>query len=98
VTGNVLIEYEQRTTGVPALLNALHRLELDGDEAPDERPAPPVVREKGGPQRRARIAVRGLDRDPELARRVVERLESRPGVRARSNPLTGRVLVEYDER
>lgn len=45
--------------------------------------------------RRARIAVRGLDRDPDLARVVVERLEPRPEVsRVSASPLTGRVLVE----
>ena len=47
------------------------------------------------PRRRARVAVRGLDRDPELARRLVERLSRRPGVlRVSPSPLTGRVLVE----
>lgn len=47
------------------------------------------------PRRRARVAVRGLDRDPDLARRVVERLSRRPGVfRVSPSPLTGRVLVE----
>lgn len=45
--------------------------------------------------RRARIAVRGLDRNPDLARAVVERLEPRPEVtRVSASPLTGRVLVE----
>ncbi len=46
---------------------------------------------------RVRIAVRGLDRDPDLARRVVERLQRRPGVRASASALTGRVLVEFDQ-
>ncbi|MCW2952584.1 MAG: family hydrolase [Conexibacter sp.] len=45
---------------------------------------------------RARIAVRGIDRDPQLARRVVERLERRPDVRrAVASTTTGRVLVEF---
>ncbi len=48
--------------------------------------------------RRARIAVRGMDRNPELARRVVQRLEAHPHVtRASASPLTGRVLVEVSE-
>ncbi len=48
--------------------------------------------------RRARIAVRGLDRDPDLSRRVVERLGRLPGVsRVSASQLTGRVLVEYSE-
>ena len=57
--------------------------------------SPPAVQEREGQTRRARIAVRGLDRDPETARRVVEHLERLPGVRARANVLTGRVLVEW---
>src|SRR5205085_249031 len=51
-----------------------------------------------GSLRHARITVRGLDRDPHLAQRVVERLRKRFGVRAWANPLTVRVSVEYDER
>lgn len=48
--------------------------------------------------RRARIAVRGLDRDPDLARRLVERLCRRHGVlRVSPSPLTGRVLIELAE-
>ena len=41
---------------------------------------------------RARIPVRGLDRDPDLGKRVVASLEQHPGVRATVNQLTGRVL------
>ena len=41
--------------------------------------------------------MRGLDRDPHLAKRVVEHLERRPGVRASVIHLTGRVLVEFTE-
>jgi hypothetical protein len=59
--------------------------------------APPTQRERRGSAGRARIAVRGMDRDPELARRVVERLESRPSVKASASQLTGRVRVEFDE-
>jgi cation transport ATPase len=48
--------------------------------------------------RRARVAVRGLERDPELARRLVDRLSRRPEVRRVSpSPLTGRVLIELAE-
>lgn len=73
-------------------------------EEPAERPttgapaAPPVLKERQGRLRRARIAMRGLDRDPELAFRVVERLQHRyPGVRVHASQLTGRVLVEFLE-
>src|SRR5919107_1037089 len=73
--------------------------ELEEDEREPE--APPVQRERrersGSLLGRARIAVRGLDRDPGLARRVVEHLESFPTVRASASQLTGRVLVEFDE-
>ncbi|HEX6779252.1 MAG TPA: haloacid dehalogenase, partial [Ktedonobacterales bacterium] len=58
---------------------------------------PPVLKERHGHLRRARVAMRGLDRSPELARRVVERLERHPGVRVHASQLTGRVLVEYVE-
>jgi cation-transporting ATPase I len=58
-----------------------------------------VLREGAGPFGRARIAVRGIDRDPRLARRVVEALERRPEVRrAVASAITGRVLVEFSAR
>jgi calcium-translocating P-type ATPase len=58
-----------------------------------------VLRDGAGHVGRARIAVRGIDRDPALARRVVERLERRPDVRrAVASVTTGRVLVEFSER
>ncbi len=57
-----------------------------------------AVREVGRLRRRARVAVKGLDRDPDLARRVVERLESVSGVsHVSASQLTGRVLIEYSE-
>jgi magnesium-transporting ATPase (P-type) len=55
-----------------------------------------VLTEGQGRERRARISVRGLDRSPGLARKVVQLLERRYGVKARARPLTGHVLVEYD--
>jgi calcium-translocating P-type ATPase len=58
-----------------------------------------MLREHAGRFGRARIAVRGIDRDPHLARRVVEALERRPDVRrAVASATTGRVLVEFSER
>jgi calcium-translocating P-type ATPase len=107
VTGNILIGFDPRTTSQQSLLAALD----GGAEAtepapptvappPDEEPAPPPVLDeaKAGSVRQARIAVCGLDRDPGVARRVVDRLQSMFGVRASASLLTGRVLVEYDER
>ena len=58
-----------------------------------------VLRDQAGRFGRARIAVRGIDRDPALARRVVEMLERRPDVkRAVASATTGRVLVEFSDR
>ncbi|MFZ1995847.1 MAG: hypothetical protein WAU75_17175, partial [Solirubrobacteraceae bacterium] len=57
-----------------------------------------VVRERVGMLSRARVAVRGLDRDGDLARRLVGSLRRRPGVsRVSVSRLTGRVLIEFDE-
>jgi len=57
-----------------------------------------VVRERGGILSRARVAVRGLDRDADLARRLIGSLGRRPGVsRVSVSRLTGRVLIEFDE-
>ncbi|QBD75003.1 HAD family hydrolase [Ktedonosporobacter rubrisoli] len=100
LTGNVLILFDPTQTSEQQLLKALGRFELDQpDDTLNSEPAlPPAIREKQGQMIRARIAVRGLDRDPHLAKRVVEHLESRyPGLRARANILTGRVLVEFHE-
>jgi cation-transporting ATPase I len=100
LTGNVLIRFDLTLTNDEAILTAVRGLELDGvsSEVGEEPAPPPAQRERRGRIGRARIAVRGLDRDPDLARRVVEHLEGRPGVvRAGASQLTGRVLVEFAE-
>jgi calcium-translocating P-type ATPase len=99
LTGNVLIHFDPRQTDPARIRSALVAAQPAADQGPDEAPeTPPVFSEKqSGWVRRARIAVRGLDRDMRLARDVVDRLESHPGVHAHPSPLTGRVLVEYDE-
>ncbi|MDB5056655.1 MAG: family hydrolase, partial [Chloroflexi bacterium] len=100
ITGNVLVLYDSSTTNSATILARARRLEPSYppvDAAPPAQSAatqPSAFRELRG---RARIAVRGLDRDPSLARIVVERLERFTTVRAKASPLTGRVLVEYDE-
>src|SRR5207248_66340 len=108
LTGNVLIRFDPAATNAQALLTALRTLEPalhetgDGAAEPDRDlststargQAPRVLQDRHGPNRRVRLAVRGLERDPHLARRIVDRLERHPGVRVRANPLTGRVLVE----
>jgi len=105
LTGNVLVRFDPTLTDSAALLRAaaasvagaLAAAPPEQALAAPQRPpaAPRALHEGRGGAKRARIVVRGLDRDPDLSRRVVERLEQRPGVRARANPLTGRVLVEF---
>ena len=107
-TGNVLVRFSPGLTDSRAVLGMVRTLARQGGTdardghrnghalRPEPAPVPPpAVEERQGPTRRARIAVRGLDRDPETARRVVERLERLPGVQARASVLTGRVLVEW---
>ena len=100
-TRNVLVSYDPAATTGPTLLGRLRDLASvpDGVGA-DLRPEPAqpsAVREGDGRDRRARITVRGLDRDPSLAHRITQGLKRIPGVRlVRASPLTGRVLVEYD--
>src|SRR5919199_778371 len=99
LTRNVLIRFDPEATDDESILAAVRTLEPDiGEEEIEEEPkVPPVQRERRGSSGRARIAVRGMDRDPDLARRVVERLERFPTVQTSASQLTGRVLVEFDE-
>ncbi len=99
LTGNILIRFDPATTDARALLAAVRPLAPELAGPPEDEPTPPpALAERHGALTRARIAVRGLDRDPDLARRVVAHLERRPGVaRATASALTGRVLVEFRE-
>src|SRR5919112_1259868 len=102
LTRNVLVRFDPEATDQESVLTAVRLPEPHEVEEEQREPeAPPVHRERrersGALLGRARIAVRGLDRDPGLAQRVVERLESFPTVRASASQLTGRVLVEFDE-
>jgi cation-transporting ATPase I len=99
LTANILIGFDPGTTNERSLLDLLGTTTQDTDGLPEDKPLPPVIHEvDSGFLRRARIAVRGLDRDPRVARKVVEQLRRLFGVHARASPLTGRVLVEYDTR
>jgi magnesium-transporting ATPase (P-type) len=99
ITSNVLVGFDPKTTDEGQLLTVLRRAGEATASLPEDEPLPAVVMEKQeGSLYRARIPVRGLDRDPGLARRVVERLRNRFGVRAWASPLTVDVTVEYDER
>src|SRR3954470_15595631 len=100
LTRNVLVRFDTEETDEETVLAAVQAADLEvtaDEEIVAEPEAPPVHREPHGPAGRARIAVRGLDRDPDLARRVVERLERFPTVRASASQLTSRVLVEFDD-
>jgi cation-transporting ATPase I len=92
-TGNVLVCFNEDRLERARILDALAGAR-PADDAPPARSA--VVRPRAGPNGRARIAVSGLDRDPQLAREVEECLEARPEIeRAEASPITGRVLVEF---
>ena len=98
LTGNVLIHFDPQVIHEQSILRAVHQFELPTGDLPDKEPAsPPALRTQQGKIVRARIAVHGMDRDPSVAKRVIAHLERRPGVHARANPLTGRILVEFTE-
>lgn len=98
VTGTILVTFDPAILGEQTILQTVQKLDLEHLNRQPAAPASPhVSREKRGKTVRARIAVRGLDRDPTLAKRVVEQLEKHSGIHASANPLTGRVLVEFSE-
>ena len=108
LTRNVLVDFDRERLNELGVLDRLRS--VAPARRPRSRPAtqpasgvPGPTSDDGAPgreenphvRRRARVAVRGLDRDPGLARRLVERLSRRPEVvRVSPSPLTGRVLVE----
>jgi magnesium-transporting ATPase (P-type) len=91
-----LLTFDPEVTNPLTLLAELQALPLDAAAPAAGRPRPPVLTEGGGRERRARIAVRGLDRSPGLVRRVIHHFQLKHGVRALARPLTGHLLVEYD--
>jgi cation transport ATPase len=103
-TGNVVVEFDESRTDADSLLHRLAGLR------PPRRPRgrtpaavnerrPSAITERRGSLLRTRIAVPGLERDRRLGRAAVLRLRSVRGVRrVVANPLTGRVLVEYEGR
>jgi calcium-translocating P-type ATPase len=102
-TGNVLVEFDSARLDAETIMERLERVVAGSTSALGDtsHPSPPrhaSIVETHSSARRARVAVRGLDRDPDLARRLVDRLSRRPEVRRVSpSPLTGRVLVELAE-
>ncbi|HEY4389323.1 MAG TPA: HAD-IC family P-type ATPase [Ktedonobacteraceae bacterium] len=97
LTGNILLQFDPAIISQQRLLDAVNALELNTAEEEAEKELPPALYEKQGQTVRTRIAVRGLDRDPLMAKHIVEHLQRRPGVRASVSSLTGRVLVEFQE-
>jgi magnesium-transporting ATPase (P-type) len=89
LTGTLLVLFDPVATTAAALLGLLRSL---------RRQPPPVPAGARGPseQRRARIVVRGLEREPKLAHRVIQHLHARHGIRAHLKALTGHLHVEYD--
>ncbi len=111
LTGSILIEFDPRRVEEAEILSLATQdpvsesQELAAEAAPIVQPHhhshsviyDGVSRRGGKLVRRVRVAVRGLDRNSRVARHVVDRLACRPGVHAQASPLTGRVLIEFDE-
>jgi cation-transporting P-type ATPase I len=102
ITRNMLVHYDCHEIGEQEILSAIGAIDPNGAAAVTPEPTarrPHAIVHRGEDRHRARITVRGLDRDPSVAHRVAQRLEQRPGVvRVSTSPLTGRVLVECDHR
>ncbi|MGH2509129.1 MAG: HMA2 domain-containing protein, partial [Ktedonobacteraceae bacterium] len=98
LTSNILVQFDWNITNEQSIIDIVRRIELETvNRLEQERPRPHVLREQSDGTVRARIAVRGLDRDPHVAQRVIAHLEHRPNIRASVNQLTGRILVECKE-
>src|SRR5919204_168466 len=81
-TGNALVEFDPAVTDAGAILAAIDRgLPPAPEGEPGPRRAPPAAgpRVQRSAPGRVRIAVRGIDRDPQMARQVVDRLRDRRG-------------------
>ncbi len=98
-TGNILVVFDPAHQDEQSIVQAIQQFDCESlhDEPAQPASPPSVVHEKQGKTVRARITVRGMDRDPHLAKHVVHHLQKHSGVRAHANPLTGRVLIEFAE-
>lgn len=97
-TGNVLVRFDPSSIDSTTVLGAVSRLvERLRGTASSEPVLPPVVHQRRRTGSRARIAMRGLDSQPEVARQAEDRLRRISGVKqVHASALTGRLLVEYD--
>ncbi|GHO70988.1 hypothetical protein KSC_098800 [Ktedonobacter sp. SOSP1-52] len=100
-THNVLIGYDSQKTDQQAILTTLETLDPSSLETKQEQKTThtlsPIHQEKNANLVRASIPVRGLERDPTVAQRVVMALEKRQNVHAHIRWSTGHVLVEFTE-
>lgn len=97
-TRNVLVFFDECRITLQAVLRHVQQSVAGVLDQPESThiAQPHVVVSRMDGVKRARITVRGLDRDPRVARRIVEHLRHhRPHVRVVANPLTSRVLVEF---
>jgi cation-transporting ATPase I len=104
VTSNALVYFDSQITDVPAILDGVRSIDVrtgNGRPAASEPVGgrPVALRHRVRHRvSRARISVRGMDRDPLLAGHVVSHLQRQPGVvRVIASTLTSRVLVEFSE-
>ncbi|MBV9279774.1 MAG: haloacid dehalogenase, partial [Chloroflexi bacterium] len=96
LTSNVLVRFDPAAINTGAILAAVRAVLARGFDEEAEPPKPHVVHEREGQMGRARIAVRGIDRHPQLAQKIREHIGRQPGVRRVTvSSLTGRILVEY---
>jgi cation-transporting ATPase I len=111
LTGSVVVQYAPDLADESKIVNALTTLPTRSESSTDPCEDKPWRREASNVSivndgvirrgekllRRVRVAVPGLESDVAVSKQVVERLRRRVGVHAHANPLTGRVLIEFDE-
>ncbi len=97
-TGNILIHFDPNRTDAPSLLSFLRNNSQTTAELEEEARPIPTAEEAADHLQHVYLPVRGLDRDPRVARRALARLRQLFGVRAEPSLLTGRIAVDYDDR
>jgi cation-transporting ATPase I len=105
LTGNLLIEFDPAVMDQRSILNVIESTPQEEMPRPERRPARrksvhgTMRHEKStGHMQRARVPVPVMESAPSVASEIENRLQKIPHVTARASHLTGRVLVEYDER
>jgi cation-transporting ATPase I len=99
LTGNILVQFDPTITDERTIVDLIHTMEVDEAERETEKeaPRPHVLFDQRKGTVRARITVRGLNRDPHVAQRLAAHLATRSSVRFSISQLTGRVLIEFEE-